>query len=97
MFQEITSSRSKIHSQIGNFHTRFCVVLLTVRILEHYVTIIPPNVSWIFQVFENTPCVQWFVNTLAKGTQGEEDKNIVAEYSDVALVTDLKSQSGKTI
>lgn len=48
-------------------------------------------------MFENTPWVQWFVNTLAKGTQGEEDKNIVAEYSDVALVTDLKSQSGKTI
>lgn len=71
-------------------------MLLTVRILEHYVTIIPPNnVSWIFQVFENTPCIQWFVNTLAKGIQGEEDKNIVAEYSDVELVTDLKSQSGK--
>lgn len=46
---------------------------------------------------ENTPCTQCFVNTLAKEMQGEDDKNIAAEYSDLELVTDLKSQSGKPI
>lgn len=29
--------------------------------------------------------------------QGEEDKNVVVEYSDRELVTDLKSESAKAI
>lgn len=44
-------------------------------VLGCYVTIIPPNnVSCIFQVAEDTPQAQWFVNTLAKEIQGEKGK-----------------------
>lgn len=79
-------------------HMNLCSAVHCVRILEHYVTIMQPNhVSCSFQMVEDTPQAQWFVNTLTKEIQGEKSQNIAAEYSDIELVTDLKSQSAKAI
>lgn len=38
-----------------------------------------------------------FCKYFSKRNAWEDDKNIAAEYSDLELVTDLKSQSGKPI